>query len=48
MPRMMSYQSAALRFHSVSGSAATQEEIVAVEQLWKRKLQSRAMGLNKN
>jgi hypothetical protein len=32
----------------VSGSAATQEEIVAVEQLWKRKLQSRAMGLNKN
>lgn len=32
----------------VSGSAATQEDIVAVEQLWKRKLQSRAMGLNKN
>lgn len=32
----------------VSGSSATQEEIVAVEQLWKLKLQSRAMGLNKN
>jgi hypothetical protein len=32
----------------VSGSSATNEEIVAVEQLWKRKLQSRALGLNRN
>ncbi|MFZ5703875.1 MAG: GIY-YIG nuclease family protein [Pseudomonadota bacterium] len=32
----------------VSGSAASFEEIVAVEQLWKRKLQSREMGLNRN
>ena len=32
----------------VSGSSATHEEIVAVEQLWKHKLQSRAMGLNRN
>ena len=32
----------------VSGSAATQDDIVAIEQLWKRKLQSRKMGLNRN
>ncbi|WP_449470051.1 GIY-YIG nuclease family protein [Sphingobium chungangianum] len=32
----------------VSGSAASHEEIVAIEQLWKRKLQSREMGLNRN
>lgn len=32
----------------VSGSAASPEEIIAVEQLWKRKLQSREMGLNRN
>jgi hypothetical protein len=32
----------------VSGSAAIPEEIIAVEQLWKRKLQSREMGLNRN
>ena len=32
----------------VCGSAASPEEILAVEQLWKRKLQSREMGLNRN
>ncbi|RPF70972.1 GIY-YIG nuclease family protein [Aurantiacibacter spongiae] len=32
----------------VAGSAATVEQIIAMEQLWKRKLQSREMGLNKN
>ncbi len=32
----------------VAGSAATIEEIVNMEDLWKRKLQSREMGLNKN
>lgn len=32
----------------VMGSAATVEEIIAAEQLWKAKLQSRDMGLNKN
>jgi hypothetical protein len=32
----------------VSGSAASHEEILAIEQLWKRKLQSREMGLNRN
>ena len=32
----------------VAGSAATVEEILAIETLWKRKLQSREMGLNKN
>ena len=32
----------------VAGSAATSEEIIAMESLWKRKLQSREMGLNKN
>ena len=32
----------------VSGSAATSDDIVAIEQLWKRKLQSREMGLNRN
>ena len=32
----------------VSGSAASTDEILAVEQLWKRKLQSRQMGLNRN
>jgi hypothetical protein len=32
----------------VAGSAATIEEIIAMEVLWKRKLQSREMGLNKN
>lgn len=32
----------------VSGSAATSDDIIAVEQLWKRKLQSREMGLNRN
>lgn len=32
----------------VSGSAASHEEIIAVEQLWKRKLRSREMGLNRN
>lgn len=32
----------------VMGSAATVEEIVATEQLWKSKLQSRDMGLNRN
>ncbi|MCF3936173.1 GIY-YIG nuclease family protein [Acuticoccus sp. M5D2P5] len=32
----------------VAGSAATVEEIIAIEQLWKRKLQSREMGLNRN
>jgi hypothetical protein len=32
----------------VSGSAATIDEIRSIEQLWKRKLQSREMGLNRN
>ena len=32
----------------VAGSAATTEEIIAMESLWKRKLQSREMGLNRN
>ncbi len=32
----------------VSGSAADGDAILAVEQLWKRKLQSREMGLNRN
>ena len=32
----------------VAGSAATFEEIIAMEVLWKQKLQSREMGLNKN
>lgn len=32
----------------VLGSAATPEEIIAAEQLWKVKLQSREMGLNRN
>jgi GIY-YIG catalytic domain len=32
----------------VCGSAATNEEIDALEALWKQKLQSREMGLNKN
>lgn len=32
----------------VSGSSATFDEIFAAEQLWKAKLQSREMGLNRN
>jgi hypothetical protein len=32
----------------VSGSSATVEEIIGAEQLWKAKLQSREMGLNRN
>jgi hypothetical protein len=32
----------------VVGSAATVEEILSTEQLWKAKLQSREMGLNRN
>lgn len=32
----------------VSGSSATEAEIYAAEALWKRKLQSREMGLNRN
>lgn len=32
----------------VAGSAATTEEILAMEQLWKTKLRSRDMGLNRN
>ena len=32
----------------VAGSLATQAEIVEMETLWKRKLQSREMGLNRN
>jgi hypothetical protein len=32
----------------VAGSAATVDEIIATEQLWKAKLQSRDMGLNRN
>ena len=32
----------------VAGSAATTEEIIAMEMLWKQKLQSREMGLNRN
>lgn len=30
------------------GSAASTDDIIAIEQLWKRKLQSREMGLNRN
>ncbi len=32
----------------VVGSAATAEKVIAIEQLWKGKLQSREMGLNRN
>jgi hypothetical protein len=32
----------------VAGSTITLEEIIAMEDLWKRKLQSREMGLNRN
>jgi hypothetical protein len=32
----------------VAGTAATPEEILAMESKWKRKLQSKAMGLNRN
>ncbi|WP_410001986.1 hypothetical protein [Rubinisphaera sp. JC750] len=32
----------------VAGSAATTEEILSLESLWKQKLQSREMGLNRN
>lgn len=32
----------------VAGSAATVEQIIDLEQLWKQKLQSREMGLNRN
>lgn len=32
----------------VAGSAVTVDEIIAMEQLWKAKLQSREMGLNRN
>lgn len=32
----------------VAGSSATDEEIIAMEVLWKRKLQSLEMGLNRN
>lgn len=32
----------------VAGSAATIENIIGMEDLWKRKLQSREMGLNRN
>lgn len=32
----------------VSGSTATIEDIIAAEQLWKAKLQSREIGLNRN
>ena len=32
----------------VSGSAVSSDDIIAIEQLWKRKLQSREMGLNRN
>lgn len=32
----------------VSGSAASQIEIIAAEQVWKEKLKSREMGLNRN
>lgn len=32
----------------VCGSAASHDEIISIEQLWKRKLQSREMGLNRN
>lgn len=39
------YQVAVLE---VAGSAATAEEILAMEQLWKAKLRSRDMGLNRN
>ncbi|WP_279605241.1 hypothetical protein [Methylobacterium sp. E-016] len=33
---------------AVACSAATVDEILAMETLWKRKLQSRQMGLNRN
>ena len=32
----------------VAGSTATHEGILAMEDLWKSKLRSREMGLNKN
>jgi len=32
----------------VAGSAATVEDILQMEILWKRKLQSQEMGLNRN
>ena len=32
----------------VVGSAATTQDVIDIEVLWKRKLQSREMGLNKN
>ena len=32
----------------VAGSSATDEEILGMEALWKTKLQSREMGLNRN
>lgn len=32
----------------VSGSAAAEKDVLAAEQLWKAKLQSREMGLNRN
>jgi len=32
----------------VAGSSATSDEIVAMESLWKQKLQSREMGINRN
>jgi hypothetical protein len=32
----------------VAGSSAAIESIIAMEELWKRKLQSREMGLNRN
>lgn len=32
----------------VAGSSSTTDEIIAMEQLWKAKLQSREMGLNRN
>lgn len=32
----------------VAGSAATSDDIIVMEQLWKAKLQSRDMGLNRN
>jgi hypothetical protein len=32
----------------VAGSTASYEDIIAMETLWKQKLQSREMGLNRN
>lgn len=32
----------------VAGSSATVEDIITMETLWKKKLQSREMGLNRN